>query len=231
METESNHPIYIWGDTHGDWDQMFLQINRYDISNCHIIHVGDIGIGFRAKTDEIKEFRLLNDYFASKQITFMGIRGNHDNPEYFNGDYILPYFQLIPDYHQEEINGRLFLFIGGAISIDRNSREIGVNYWPDENISKHLGISQWDLTGFKTPDVIISHDCPLEVGFSPGSLYDEPGNMVKTDAIVGRRILSNVFDQLPPKKWFYGHYHSDQIESIGGTDFHMMGINSIYELR
>lgn len=228
------NPIYIWGDTHGKWSQMFAKIKEYDISNCHILHVGDIGIGFSEEADEIKEFMLLNDYFAARQIIFMGIRGNHDSPEYFNGDYIYPYFQLIPDYHQEEINGRLFLFIGGAISIDRKLRKIGEDYWQDEGI-KSSCLGHIDYSGPKSPDIIISHDCPLEVGFSPEFLYDEPGNPVKTDAIKGRQILSDIFGQFkgetPPKKWFYGHYHSNQMESILGTDFHMMGINSIYELR
>lgn len=228
MRTKFDNPIYIWGDTHGNWDQMFLKINQYNISNCHIIHVGDIGIGFREKSWEVKEINLLNDYFRSKEIIFMGIRGNHDNPEYFNGDYTLSNFRLIEDYSAHKINGEIFLFIGGAISIDRKWREIGKDYWPEEAIKAPGCISQ-------RPSIIISHDCPLEVGFSSESLYDELENMVKTDSITGRRILSSVFDQLkaqtPPKKWFYGHYHSNQMESILGTDFHMMGINSVYELR
>ncbi len=239
-------PIYIYGDSHGEWTEILLKISRFDIKNCYLIHVGDIGIGFLDKENEIDKLNYLNRIFKDKDISFLGIAGNHDNPEYFKGNSDLlginfSHIELLPSYTQREINGQNFLFIGGAVSIDRANRTEGLDYWKHEEIipppeglfrldSIQSNLIQPDLI----PDVIVSHDCPLEVGFSTHKLYDAPGNPVKTDAIRGRQILSDIWAEYPPKQWFYGHYHAsrtDYVHKSGKiTKFTMLNIHEMVEI-
>lgn len=232
-------PIYVYGDSHGEWTEILVKISKFDLRNCYLIHVGDIGIGFSTREVEISKLNYLNGIFKDRDISFIGIAGNHDNPEYFKGDspdIRFSNIELLPSYTQRKINGQNFLFIGGAVSIDRGNRTEGLNYWKGEEIIPPPdGLFQSDLLQSDLiPDVIISHDCPLEVGFSTHNLYDAPGNPVKTDAIKGRQILSDIWAKYPPQKWFYGHYHASQtdyVEKSGKiTKFTMLNIHEMMGL-
>lgn len=223
-------PIYVYGDSHGEWTEMLIKISEFDLRNCYLIHVGDIGIGFSDKEKEIGKMNYLNGIFEYMGISFIGIAGNHDNPEYFKGIQF-SHIELLPSYTQREINGLNFLFIGGAVSIDRGNRTEGLDYWKGEEIiPPPNNLIQSGIT----PDVIISHDCPLEVGFTTHNLYDAPGNPVKTDVIKGRQILSDIWAKYPPKKWFYGHYHSSQTDYVENsgviTKFTMLNIHEMMEI-
>ena len=239
-------PIYIYGDSHGEWDKIQDKIKRFDLRDCHLIHVGDIGIGFSRRDKEIEKLDSLNYFFGMRSISFLGIAGNHDNPEYFKGnsdllDINFSHIELLPSYTRREINGLKFLFIGGAVSIDRENRTEGLDYWKDEEIiPPPEGLFRLDsiqsnpIQADLIPDVIVSHDCPLEVGFSTHKLYDAPGNPVKTDAIRGRQILSDIWAEYPPKQWFYGHYHASQTDYVQKsgkiTKFTMLNAHEMMEI-
>jgi calcineurin-like phosphoesterase family protein len=64
----------------------------------------------------------LNKFLHEKDIFMIAIRGNHDNPEYFKGDYKFTNLHLVPDYTVLKLEGQNFLFIGWSISIDRKPR-------------------------------------------------------------------------------------------------------------
>ena len=52
------------------------------------------------------------------------MRGNHDNPDYFENRLIdYPRMKTIPDYCVIQFSGNNILCIGGAVSIDREYRE------------------------------------------------------------------------------------------------------------
>ena len=80
-------PIIFLGDHHGAWNELFYLIDKNKIKDCHIISVGDLGIGFKSKKEyEYSLSEKLNNEFKEKNINFYGIRGNHDNPSYFKGE-------------------------------------------------------------------------------------------------------------------------------------------------
>ena len=218
--------VYFVGDTHGEWNQIFDVVDRYELYNIRLIHVGDIGIGFGSVGEEIhiEQFESLNGSFKSRGIEFLGIRGNHDNPKYFDGSVSLNHFRLLSDYHTEEINGEKFLFIGGAISIDRSFRTEGICYWKEEAI-KH------PLQELQPADVIVAHDAPIYAGLPITGLYNEPGNPVRDDSEKGRAILGKVVEKVQPKRFVHGHYHISLFNKIDGTLFRGLDIAEFSEYR
>ena len=54
------------------------------MSDCSVIVCGDIGMGFYKLNYYIDIFKSMNKKLAKKNIQLYFIRGNHDNPDYFN---------------------------------------------------------------------------------------------------------------------------------------------------
>jgi len=66
---------------------------------------------------------------------------------------MLPNFKLVPDYTRLEINGQSWLFVGGAVSINRIDREEGKTWWPNEDM-----VLREDLA--IPSDVLVTHAGP-----------------------------------------------------------------------
>lgn len=150
-------PIYIVGDIHGKWDALFLKIKASEIRNFILIGVGDLGIGFLDAEKQERQFDYINSFFNGKGIDFIGIRGNHDDPAFFNGSIDRSNFKLLPDYTSLSLNDKEFLFVGGAVSIDRKIRKEGVSYWKDEKLVL-------DVSKIKRCDVLVTHSAPTWSG-------------------------------------------------------------------
>lgn len=146
-------PLYILGDTHGGWIKLFSLLEKFDIKDCFLIHVGDVGIGFKPPRMERKQFISLNDNFKARNIQFLAIRGNHDDPSYFLGGVKFSNFELLEDYTYLNINGENILLVGGAVSIDRRVRVPHISWWEGEEF-----VLKPELV--KKCDVLITHTPP-----------------------------------------------------------------------
>ena len=150
-------PIYIVGDIHGKWDHLFLKIKASEIRNFTLIGVGDLGVGFLDADKQARQFDYINSFFGGKGIDFIGIRGNHDDPSYYDGSIDYSNFKLLPDYTSLTLNDKEFLFVGGAVSIDHKIRKEGVSYWADEKFIL-------DHSKIKRCDVLVTHSAPTWSG-------------------------------------------------------------------
>ncbi len=209
------------GDFHGEWGKVERLIRSYDLENDTIICVGDMGVNLRGDWGEEQLYLVnLGAWLKSRNLRFLGIRGNHDDPSKF------PYkahthLEFLADYTTRGIEGQKVLFVGGAISIDRKLRKEGYDYFPDEAIQP---FGDADFGVFGKIDIVVTHDAPTFTGYDSSRLWDDPDNPVKTDAMAGRKILDSLWEKVRPKKWFFGHYHGSKFESIEGTDFRMLGV-------
>ena len=93
------------------------------MENTLLIVAGDCGFGFHEigyyKEVVRRHRKRLND--SNNWIVFL--RGNHDNPAYFDGKTINhKRFIAVPDYSIIQTDGLTILCVGGAISIDRQYR-------------------------------------------------------------------------------------------------------------
>jgi Icc-related predicted phosphoesterase len=155
------------GDTHGNWNILFYRIIQRDIRDVTIYHVGDIGIGFTKPVNEMNNLTKYNEDFKERNIIFYGIRGNHDDPKYFDGSIDMSNLKLLPDYTVVEIEGKNVLGVGGAVSIDRVPRmrddAINIKYgsskrcwWEGERFKLDIDKAQ----AMRDIDIVVTHTAP-----------------------------------------------------------------------
>jgi len=210
--TINQQSVYILGDNHGRYDVMFRFIEAYEIKDCILIHVGDGGEGFAPYDKQMRQFYHYNDRFKSKGIEYLSIRGNHSDPAYFDGSVNLSHFKLLPDYHTQIINGEKFLFVGGAISIDRKIRKEGFSYWRDEPFVL-------DKSKIEECDVLITHSAPTWIGplDKKGILsWCEKDEFLWRDCLKEREDHDILFQLAKPKKSYAGHFHQRFSVDING---------------
>lgn len=141
-------------DIHGNLPYVITYIVENNISDVDIIQVGDFGCGYTSHELESETYFGVNQLLSDRNIRLHIIRGNHDNPVYFqnnresfiqsrdkwdalkgepgkvdNGDYYdqlmsLTNINFVSDYSVLNIDNQNILCIGGAISIDRTAPHI-----------------------------------------------------------------------------------------------------------
>jgi hypothetical protein len=240
--------ILILGDIHGNFNYLKYLITNKGIQDCTIIQVGDFGIGFTHEDNDTLTLKNLNDFLGENGITMFAIRGNHDNPVFFKGNHLYENLKLLPDYSTLDLEGNNFLFIGGAISVDRTERirENNSNikyksrkrcYWDNEGIDYKPEITK----NINNVDIIITHTAPNwcypnnKLGFGKfvedWAKYDTG---LITDLTLERNIMTNIFLDIYQnnkiKKHFYGHFHKSMLETHQDVDHHLLDINEIYHL-
>jgi Icc-related predicted phosphoesterase len=227
MQNNTYEKILVLGDHHGNYNRIFDKIYKNQIENCLLIHVGDGGEGFKSRDKEIKTFNILNEKFKSLGIQYMSIRGNHSDPSYFDGSVDLSNFKLLPDYHTEIINEEKFLFVGGAVSIDRIFRKEGSSYWSDE-----IFVLKPELV--EKCDVLITHSAPSWIGPFDKESISSWCEKDKTlwDLCYKERIEHNELIKLcQPSKSYHGHFHASHWVDFDGCYSTILEIEEIKEHR
>jgi len=222
-------PVYIAGDVHSNFRGLLHVIKENDIKNCYFICVGDLGVGFNySREGELEGCREINEIFRELNIHFMSIRGNHDDPEFFDGEYVnLSHFRLLPDYHYENLNGEIFLFVGGATSIDRRVRKLNVSYWKDESF-----VLKPEL--IKPCDVLIAHSAPFWLGeFKKNGIlgWCDRDQYLWRDCVKERDELATLFELAKPKKAYVGHFHMSLTQIHNGCVAKILNELEIIEHR
>lgn len=228
--------MYILGDIHGN----FKLINDYKLRNCNIIQVGDFGLGFTTQQKDEDTMDYWNTSWKARGIHVYAIRGNHDRPEYWDGRYNGRWsnITLVPDYTVMNLEHKNWLFMGGAISIDRIARTEGRDYWKNEGFNYDEDKLNEVLKECDPIDYVVTHTAPeFCTPFIKGILME----WVKEEARIGRntlelecqaerQLMARAYNVIcvhsKPTKWFYGHFHMDVSEIIEGTEFKLLGIGN-----
>jgi hypothetical protein len=160
-------------------------------------------------------------------IVFMSIRGNHDDPSYYNGaDRIeLSNFETIEDYTVMEHSGKLIQFIGGATSIDRSMRKEGVSYWSKEGL-------YFEKDKLQKVDTLITHTAPswcFPQTFNQ-MVYDwarDDGYLLE-ELTLEREVMGEIFKVCQPSLHLYGHFHDSWNEEINSCKHRLLNINEMW---
>lgn len=228
------------GDIHGEFVELIEKLAGTGIEKSSCIQVGDFGLGFKSQETESAELENINTVLAASENMLYVIRGNHDNPNYFNNTSNYSNIQFLPDYSLLTIEGLTILLVGGAISIDRKVRVLNQNYWENEGFNYNYSLLEKAIEGFDHIDIVVTHEAPTE--FHPTEL----GKLVVSYWIRDRELINDVKKEraklslllnsligkkLKPKFWYYGHYHTSFLDSFEGIKYRIMAINEFFEHR
>lgn len=177
-----------------------------------VIQVGDFGIGFDAEIDA-KLIEIAEEYPNLRMI-----RGNHDDPQKIKE---VPGF--IPDGTVIQSNVGPIMFIGGADSIDKHARTIGVDWWQDEEISMaeayHIG-SIYEQT---KPTIVVTHTTS---GTIAKTMFPEK-TIYKT---LTQDFLDHIYEFHKPKINIFGHWHPP-CAALATSGAICVGVNSAHMIE
>ena len=226
--------VQILGDIHGDFQKLYMKAMA--VTDTTIIQVGDFGAGFKKRERFDEDMYDINKRLVKNNNQLLVIRGNHDDPAYFDGTYNFSNIEFLKDYTVRNIEGRNYLFVGGAISIDRIIRKSGVEYWPDEKFVLDLDkINAID----ENIDVVIAHSSPSfcqPVHFNELVWwYVAQDPSLHNELLQERKDFEEMYNALKEnghtlEYWFNGHFHFNAEELIQDTNFILLTINQFYEL-
>lgn len=220
--------VAVVGDWHGNtpWiNELLPYLARRGYT--HVLHVGDFGVsgpGYH-ETAFAKTLQTLTE---RHKITVLFIRGNHDNPDYLDSlpvtlrptDYME--FDTLTYLHEgnERIGymsdgfllthlGRKIMGLGGAVSIDREFRTPGRDWWAGETIPHAFRnvAESWDAE-LDPIDVMITHDAPAT---APLQLFPDFEARFHVESVTvcreHREYLQWIVEQMEPRAVIHGHYH------------------------
>ncbi len=192
----------VLGDVHADISHIKFAQRKAKENHCeYIIQLGDFG--YFPQTDWGQAFLKECSSLCIAGVPIFFIDGNHDDHWSLSQEGGI--FKVREGiYHLQRgyswlLGRRKCLALGGAYSIDRNSRVLGVSYWEEETIKyRDLELA----SRAEEVDFLFTHDCPLE---SP--LEDYIPLFDCNHTISNRRCLDIAVSNANPRMVIHGHYH------------------------
>jgi len=214
--------VWVTGDTHIPHDirklnsKNFpegLKLTKEDV----LIQLGDFGLLWANEIDETEKY--WTNWLNNKPWTTLFIDGNHENHERLGR---LPEVEMFGSkvgkvsdsiYHLKRghiynIQGKTFFTMGGALSIDKEHRTLGLSWWREERPSHkemELGFENLDKYNNKV-DFILSHTIPKS--FQGFFRFDFWMNQKWRDYTCD--YLEEVHQKVEYTKGYCGHWHHDQ---------------------
>jgi len=212
---------YITGDTHGSFTRVALFCSKANTQKEDVLVIlGDAGINYWGNEKDHNFKKMLSQL----PITLLCLHGNHEmrpetidsyHAESFCGGEVyvedeFPNIKFAKDGQIYTLNGKRYLAIGGAYSVDKFYRLImGRKWFSDEQpseevkseVEKVLCNNNWTIDG------ILSHTCPLK--YEPTEVF-LPGIDQSTVDKTTEEWLDKIENKLEYSKWYCGHYHTDK---------------------
>jgi len=194
--------VLFVGDSHGNIPYMLKAVEvGIDAGADLVVQVGDFG--FWPKSDFAVR---VDKMFKKAELPLGVVRGNHDEPEQafssrWQTNIFEPGLSVIRDGSVLDFNGTKVGFMGGAVSVDQESRFTGLSWWPNEVPSKE----DFDYAIENGPvEVWVTHD---SVEVPPVMNAYSFGPRIDTQLSIQRNQMRRVFHALKPRLHIHGHWH------------------------
>jgi Icc-related predicted phosphoesterase len=247
-----NMRLLFLGDIHGNFNLINQYLKAYDITDAHIIQVGDFGIGFKSVAKERRILEMCHNELLKRNVFVWAIRGNHDYKPLFDNDpFKFTNIKLVRDYSILNLEGKNILCVGGAVSVDRcklytKSQRAGdmtrygiEKWWPNERFI----FDKDRVLGMRNIDIVVTHTAPYycppdnTFGFGPfveGIIKDTGDNELKTDLLYERQQMAELFHFLKLNDnnvthHYYGHFHRNDVINMYGTKHRLLGVGELWE--
>lgn len=186
--------IIAVGDLHGNFNDIAYFVKHYNFTNTAIIFCGDIGMGFYSTEYYKTVFDKISRIINKRNVHLIFLRGNHDNPLYFEGNFMskskcihfVKDYSIINFYEMDDINKinepYSVLAVGGGLSIDRTWRIKQTEETARKHMRYHKGVDF--ATAYK--------ECPQCYWPNEMPVYDEASlNEIKDNDINIRVICTH----------------------------------------
>ena len=206
--------LFITGDTHGEIDWQKLNTLHFPVQKSltkddYVLICGDFGAIWSGD----KSDKYLQETYASRNFTTLFVDGNHENHpmiatypvEEWHGGLVHRINDSIIHLMRGQVYdicGKKVFTFGGARSVDKYLRTMGVDWWPEEMPSKDemwTAIHNLEACGNKV-DIIVTHCAPADIVGEMFGIYDTD------DCTSFLRLIQHTVDF---KDWYFGHYHVD----------------------
>ena len=234
--------IIVCGDIHGEFNTLVNKLCvQYRMTDTVLIVAGDCGFGFHKPGYYADMLRKNSGRLSKSNNWIVFVRGNHDNPAYFDGKtYAYKRMIAVPDYTVIQACGKSILCVGGGISIDRHFRILKIHnnpnlacniYWDNE--PPVFDDVMLETVGKKySIDTVISHTAPSFCELKSKSMLEKFAKYDPTlleDVKKERSTMDKIFNRLIGDghhldNWLYGHFHQSKNEVIDGVYFRMLDI-------
>lgn len=214
--------IYVTGDTHGNNQKWFNEIERVLKPNDILIVCGDFGVGFWDGMYWSEE--LFYDRLADTECTILFIDGNHDDIDKLNampvddwcGGRVHKIRENIIHLMRGEvydIDGNTIFAMGGGYSIDNAKRTQGVDWWENEMPSSdeyQNALNNLEIVNNKV-DYIITHTAPSKAVNYLCELHESVNVKCAKEERPLTDFLDDVCKRVSYKRWYFGHFHVDEV--------------------
>ena len=211
--------IYFTGDIHGVPWKIIKFAKRMKLArNDTIVILGDVGVNYFLDERDESIKHLLNNV----GIDILCIHGNHEIrpstiPTYKFQNWKkgkvwceekYPNLKFAKDGEIYHIEGRRYIAIGGAYSVDKYYRQArGLSWWDDEQPSDEIKAYVEKQLSKGTFEIILSHTCPYK--YEPTDMFIPGLDQSQIDKST-EEWLDMIEDKYPYSAWFCGHWHTDR---------------------
>jgi len=219
--------VFVTGDTHGGAfkgrDLLKLSAEHFPIGEKltrqdFVIILGDFG--FLWSREETPCAIYWREWLQNKPWTTLFLDGNHDNHEMLAELPQVPMFGSTVGvafgnvYHLKrgevyDLAGKLFFTMGGATSVDKESRIENISWWREEipNWAEfERGIANLEAYDNKV-DFILGHTCPEGISRIYLDQKGLSGYGREVDPVC--RFFDSLIQYVEFESFYFGHWHSD----------------------
>lgn len=226
--------VFLSGDKHGDFKVVERFCLKWNTSKDDLLVIlGDNGVNYWGPHRDKK----LKNYLSALPISFLMIKGNHDQrpslklytiaPEdahpllkgtvLAEKDY--PSLLFAPMYGGIELlsaeGWKKCFVLGGAYSADKWYRlemqalgHSGYRWFADEQLSLWEMKEASEMIQDYKPDYVLSHTCPYK--YIPRDMFLLQIDQSTVDDTM-EHWLDTVEESVEYKKWYCGHWHTDRV--------------------
>ena len=206
--------LIVIGDLHGRWSTLFYYIKQLKLNDITIIVAGDCGFGFEKPKYYTQTYNKFKKYLLENNVHILFIRGNHDDPSYFNGENTinLPNFRTLKDYTVLEFNDKQILCVGGGVSVDRIIRSLNKSYWYEEEFVFNAELMPVEPITHIITHVFFALPQLNKNGLIKEFSKDDDKLILALD--IEKKNVELLFNFIKEKgwdvkHWYFGHYHKD----------------------